>query len=99
MMSDDNGQALPRVFSLIRASKVDQVTSQATQCDIVSNACRSLALGDPHFLDEPLGTSGYKGMVRSTTDWSVVPVQPSPWRYADRHRYRQIGTQFYRPVY
>ncbi len=60
MMSDDNGQALPRVFSLIRASKVDQVTSQATQCDIVSNACRSLALGDPHFLDEPLGTSGYK---------------------------------------
>ncbi len=59
-MSDGNGQAAHRIFSLTRASKVDQVKSQATQREIVSSACRSLALGEPHFLDEPPGTSGYK---------------------------------------
>jgi DNA invertase Pin-like site-specific DNA recombinase len=57
-MSENNGQNTTRVFGMTRASTLGQVTSQATQRDIIGQACQSLKLGEPQWLDEPPATSG-----------------------------------------
>ena len=47
-----------RLYGMTRASTLGQVTSQATQQEVISRACQSLKLGTPQWLDEPPGTSG-----------------------------------------
>ncbi len=54
-MSNDNA---PRTFGMTRASTLGQVTSPETQREIIGRACESLKLGEPQWLNEPLGTSG-----------------------------------------
>ena len=56
-MSETNGQNAPRIFCLTRASTLKQGESPAMQREIMARACQSLALGEPQFLDEPLGSS------------------------------------------
>ena len=48
----------PRTWGLTRASTLRQSESPATQREIIGRACQSLTLGEPIFLNEPLGTSG-----------------------------------------
>ncbi len=57
MAEASNGQQ-GRAFGLTRASTLRQTESQATQREIIGRACQSLTIGEPTFLDEPLGTSG-----------------------------------------